>query len=186
MSGFRRTRAGVEVTLAAAECAVLRQVFDSLVDLLADPEPAAGTGSAPDPLERLVGPPPRDREHPQDPALARLLPDAYADPELAGEYRRLTEGELRADKVRRLRAAQATLPAEGGLRASLDEPTAEAWLAALNDARLTLGVRYDVDEDVADTLAGLPPSDPRLPGLSLYLWLGWLQETLVEAVDTGP
>lgn len=179
MNGFRRTRAGVQVSLAGPECALLRQVFAELVDLLGEPA-IAEPGD--DPLERLLGIPSRDRDRPQDPALARLLPDAYADDRQAGEYRRLTEGDLRAAKVHALRTALGTLPASGGLRAHLTEPVAEAWLSALNDARLTLGVRYEVDEDVADVLAGLPRTDPRVPGLSVYLWLGALQETLVAAV----
>lgn len=179
MSGFRRTRAGVELTLSAEESTLLRQVLAEMIALLDEP-------SSPrpdvDPLEQMLGEPSRERPRPDDPALARLLPDAYADAEAAAEYRRLTEGELRARKVSALRDALATLPPAGAARTVLGDEAAEAWLAALNDARLTLGVRYDVDEGVAERLAALPPQDPAVPGLSVYLWLGWLQEMLVEAV----
>src|SRR5262249_58708344 len=52
---------------------------------------------------------------PEDPVLARLLPDAYRDdPEAAGEFRRFTEQGLRSGKVAAAQTVLATLPAGGG------------------------------------------------------------------------
>ena len=52
---------------------------------------------------------------PEDPVLARLLPDAYRDdPEAAGEFRRYTEQDLRSGKVAAAQTVLATLPAKGG------------------------------------------------------------------------
>ncbi|RBL83746.1 DUF2017 domain-containing protein, partial [Streptomyces cavourensis] len=60
-----------------------------------------------------------------------------------------------------------------------------AWLGALNDLRLTIGTRLEVsDEDEGEngSLYRLPDSDPRKPMVMAYLWLGALQETLVETL----
>ena len=32
---------------------------------------------------------------------------------------------------------------------------------------------------------GLPDDDPRLPAFSLYVYLGWLQEQVVEELASG-
>src|SRR5262249_11403403 len=56
---------------------------------------------------------------PDDPVLARLLPDAYPDdPAAAGEFRRYTESGLRSDKVAAARTVLDTL-SEGGGRVRL-------------------------------------------------------------------
>ena len=68
------------------------------------------------------------------------------------------------------------------MRLSRDQ--ADAWLGALNDLRLVLGTRLEVTEDLdADDLA---EDDPRLPGLEIYGWLGWLQESLLGCLDPRP
>ena len=56
---------------------------------------------------------------------------------------------------------------------------ADAWLRALNDARLVLGTRLDITEDF--DWDGFE-STPRAPELALYAYLSWLQEQLVEAI----
>ncbi len=57
------------------------------------------------------------------------------------------------------------------------------WLGALNDLRLTIGARLEItDEDDGEALFRLPDEDPRKPMVMAYLWLGGLQETLVEAL----
>jgi hypothetical protein len=66
-------------------------------------------------------------------------------------------------------------------RLSADE--ADAWLRALNDLRLVLGTRLDVQEDML--LDNLRPDDPRASGLAIYGWLSWLQEQLVAALSAG-
>jgi len=178
---FRRTRAGIEAKFGAAEAAALRRLFTELVDLLDDGDGDPAAASA-DPLERLFAES-KERSRPDDPVLARLLPDAYADDEAASsEYRRLTEGDLRAGKVAAASAALASLQLADDGRVRLDGEGAQAWLSALNDLRLSLGTRFEVTEDLHEEVERMPSDDPRLPGLSAYLWLGWLQETLVQAV----
>lgn len=111
--------------------------------------------------------------------LRRLFPPAYADDEREeAEYRRLMRGELLDGRRARLRAFVASL---GGDR--LDEEQLEAWLGVLNDLRLVLGTRLDVEED---TMLDLDPRDPRAPALGVYAYLSWLQEQAVEAAAARP
>ena len=120
---------------------------------------------------------------PDDPVLARLLPDAYReDPEAAGEFRRYTEQGLRSGKAAAARTVLATLPPGGG-RVRLSEPEAQAWLRALNDVRLALGVRLEVTDDFDERVDEIGPDDPRSAYIGVYQWLAFLQETLVRALS---
>jgi hypothetical protein len=126
-------------------------------------------------------------EPPEDPALARLFPDAYrGDAGESGEFRRLTEADLREGKRLNARMALETLEkAEEGQPLTLDADGARAWLGALNDVRLVLGTRLDITDDDDDPLARIGPDDPRFFSVHLYYWLGFLQETLVEVLPLG-
>lgn len=126
--------------------------------------------------------------NPVDSALARLFPDGYTDDaEAAAELRRLTQGTLREQKIRNATAVLDALPLEGG-EVHLDADGAEAWLLALNDARLVVGTRLDLDDDT-DLLVELDdavladPTSPRVLALSVYQFLSYLQETLIQALD---
>jgi hypothetical protein len=142
----------------------------------------SGSGSGEDDLAALLGLS-DNSELPADPILARLLPDAYADdPEASGEFRRYTEVSLRSGKAAAAQTVLDTLPASGG-KVTLGEEDAQAWLRALNDVRLALGVVLDVTDEFDDEMEALPPDDPRAAYVGVYQWLGYLQQTLVEALD---
>ena len=123
-------------------------------------ESGRGTGTIDD-LESLLTDEPA--EAPEDPVLARLLPDAYRDdPAAAGEFRKYTESSLRESKKYFAQALLDTLPSSGG-RVMLTGDQARDWMRALNDVRLMFGVRLEVTEDFEEQLAGLDPADPKLP-----------------------
>jgi hypothetical protein len=154
---------------------------------------AGGAGSPEDPLELPAdGDEPdvdddlgiTDRNRPpDDPVLARLLPDAYReDPDSAGEFRRYTERDLRDGKAAAALTVLDTLPESGG-RVTLSEDQAQTWLRALNDVRLALGVRLEVTEQVYEELAKMDPADPRYGALAIYDWLTAVQESLVVALS---
>lgn len=65
---------------------------------------------------------------------------------------------------------------------TLDTAQARQWLGTLNDLRLTMGTRLEVSDDEDSELYRLPDSDPRKPLVMAYLWLGALQESLVETL----
>ena len=58
--------------------------------------------------------------------------------------------------------------------------SARTTLAALNDLRLVLGTRLGVTEETY-----IDENGPRTPGLTVYVWLTWLQGELVEALSEG-
>ena len=197
MGGFRaRRRGGVTARFAASQASIIRALVTQVEELIAGPAGEDGTapglggaaagpgGAARGPLDdvaALLGNPGPDAP-PDDPVLARLLPDAYRDDtEAAGEFRRFTEQELRSGKLAAAQTVLDTLPEEGG-RVELTEEDAQVWLRALNDVRLALGVRLDITEDTAQRSQDLDPADPRAAYLWVYDWLTYLQETLVRAL----
>jgi len=113
-----------------------------------------------------------------NPDLRRLFPAAYDDAQDEDEYQRLVGDELADGKRRALETLAATLDAE-----RLSEEDAQAWLTALNDARLVLGTRLGVTEDVV--LEDVGARHPRALEYGVYAYLSWLQEQLVEAIASG-
>jgi hypothetical protein len=109
-----------------------------------------------------------------DPALRRLFPSAYEDPEREREYRKLTGRQLASGRESALAVLESTVD-----RPSLSPDEADAWLRALNDARLVLGTELDVREDLDWDAIG--PDDPRALEHAVYGYLTWIQEQLVEA-----
>ncbi|HWG15423.1 MAG TPA: DUF2017 domain-containing protein [Streptosporangiaceae bacterium] len=210
MDAFRRSGGGVRTNFDAPEAALLRSLIEQIMSLLDDSEddrtdpadPAQESPSwdaGPDhpdtirdasvhdipgaaELDAMLGFSPRTRA-PLDPALARLLPDAYRDdPDASGEFRRYTEQSLRSAKQEVAQTVLDTLPADGG-RVKLSHDQAQAWLRALNDVRLTLGVRLGVTEEFEDEWRQLDPLDPRATAFEVYAWLGDVQESLVQALS---
>jgi hypothetical protein len=174
--GFRRTAADRVILLVDdVEKGILSALLEQLLEFVA---PAVEDE---DPLVALVGLDPEAKPS-DDPAMARLFPDAFRDdPEASGEFRRFTERSLRDLKGAQARTALQTLQRSGSkVTLSLDE--AGSWLGALNDLRLTLGTRLEITEDGMEELASLPDDDPRAPTFHVYDWLTFLQESLVLAV----
>ena len=57
---------------------------------------------------------------------------------------------------------------------------ADTWLMALNDLRLALSVRLEIDEESFELFESLPDEDPQKSIYAVYYWLGWLQENLLH------
>jgi hypothetical protein len=194
VTGFARHRRSrlVIANFSGFEADLLRSLASQLVELLRN-ERAVPAHEA-DPLEALLdftGP----TDEPEDPVLARLFPTAYPDDaEAAGDFRRFTEGALRDGKAEAAVTVidgleEAGLPpelAEDGLviDVELDEATAETWMRSFTDIRLALATRLEVEEGDEDYWATLDDDDPRGQAHDIYLWLGYLQETLVDALSS--
>ena len=205
---FRRKGATYEALLDRPERAIVAGLMEQTRSLLA-PE-VASTG---DPLADLVADlesafagiespegPPRGTEAVldgnRDPALARLLPDGHrGDPEVAAEFRRLTEQDLRRRKSDALTSAIDALRGvpEDSDRLVLDRAGADALLVALTDTRLLLaerlGVRDDEDVEAMEDAARRHPDEPLAYAVAVYDFLTWLQETLagelLRSLDSG-
>ncbi|MFE9911321.1 DUF2017 domain-containing protein [Streptomyces clavifer] len=181
---------GAAVALDEVEIAILRSLAVQLLELIGPgDEPVEGE----DPLAALFAEGPS--EPPSDPALARLFPEAYGDEykelrEASAEFRRFTENDLRTrkreDALTVVRTLDGLTPlGDGGAVLTLGADECRSWLGSLNDLRLTIGTRLEVsdeDEGQDGSLYRLPDSDPRKPMVMAYLWLGALQETLVETM----
>jgi hypothetical protein len=187
MEMFRPTKdGGASVWLSAGEATLLRTLVMPVMDLLGgsaeqSAEQEASVGVLDD-LEKLLDDSQSQPQTPQDPVLARLLPDAYPDdPAAADEFRKYTESSLREAKKYFAQTLLDTLPANGG-RVKLTGDQARDWLRALNDVRLMFGVRLEVTEDFEEQLAALNPEDPKVAAFEVYGWLGAVQESLVQAL----
>jgi hypothetical protein len=189
--GFSRHRrsGACLATFTAYEADLLRSLAGQLIELLRNEEATPG---GTDPLEEMFdfsGP----TTEPDDPVLARLFPTAYPDDdEAAADFRRFTEGTLRDGKAAAAGSVidaleQAGLPSEpeDGLYidVELDEQAAMAWLRCFTDMRLAIATRLGVEEGDDDYWESLAPEDPRAQVHDIYDWLGYLQETLVRALD---
>ena len=175
--GFRRGVTGrIVLRVDDVEKGLLSILLQQLIEFVAPDGELSD-----DPLAQMVGIDP-DAEAPQDPALARLFPDAYRDdPEAAAEFRRFTERSLRDTKVANASTALETLR-RSGEKVTLTPAEATCWLGALTDLRLALGSRLGVTEESLEELASLPDDDPRAATYHVYDWLTFLQESLVQSV----
>ena len=82
------------------------------------------------------------------------------------------------------------------LELSIRDDDANAWLGGLNDLRLALAVRLGIGEKLNDGATAdseektkrfelMAESDPMQAVYAVYSWLGWLQQSLLEAMLSG-
>jgi Domain of unknown function (DUF2017) len=160
MKPFRLRGDQLVARLDVAEAGVLGLLLDQLEQLLAAEADDLG----------------------DDPVIERLLPDGHrSDPEIAAEYREMTESALRSGKADDLATVRATLPEDGG-EVRLDADQAAAWLRTTNDLRLALGTRLEITEDteLPDDVTGEEGQQ-----LAVYYWLTAVQGSLVDALAAG-
>ncbi|MBM9467195.1 DUF2017 domain-containing protein [Nakamurella leprariae] len=201
MRPFRRRLGRYVATFTAPEASLVSDLVDQVRHLLAERR----SDGSDDPLVALTGVAWGPTRSPQDAAVARLLPDFSAeDPDLSAVMRSLREPELIAAKDQAAVALLDSLPRGGGT-VRLDDATAQAWITALNDVRLALGVRLEITEDGDADLPGPHPDAPaaprdpdgpvdgldgsgededpsRAPMLATYRWLSAVQDSLVTAL----
>ena len=173
----RESPSAIAVELSVVERMLLSRLLEQLIEVLADRT---------------------------DPAMGRLLPNAYPDDaESAAEFYRFTADGLTERKVAGARAVLAAIsgdttgspaaqhatqpgahhPAEHDAAQQpvvLVEPAPVQWLHALTDLRLTIANRLGIaaDGDVGRT------DEDAMPLQHSYYWLGELQEQLVEALES--
>ncbi len=163
--------------VSESERDVLINLSGQLIEILAERVDVAHS----DPLAKMIGITGHDSP-PDDEVLLRLLPNAYADPVDASEFRRYTESDLRTKKAQHAMLVRSQLMEMENGNILLDCDGAVAWLGAINDIRLALGVRLHVDENSHERLELLSSEDPMHAVFAVYSWLGWLQESLVLAL----
>jgi hypothetical protein len=190
----KRRRGGITATFEIGEAHLLANLCGQVVELLRDRN--AEEESEADPLAAQLGMGGSSLP-PEDPVLLRLLPDAYRDdPDDAGEFRRFTERALTTSKVHHAETLIGSL-VDGGLRfdtpmssvddepveVELDDDEVQSWLRALTDIRLSLAVRLGIETE-EDTELVAQSGDEAIVAMSdIYEWLGYVQETLISALD---
>ena len=195
MRAFRYEAGVYRAELEPGEREVVASVVANVVELLGGELPDAADDEPEHPgttwhLRTEPVPPP------DDPAVHRLLPDASRDdPAVAGEFRRLTEDDLRQSKLTRLRWLWTALQDDGPVVPTAQAP---AVAATLTDLRLVLadrlGIRTDDDADRLLRTVGRRrrhgTDEVRAYLATVYDALTWLQESLVQAMlargDLGP
>jgi hypothetical protein len=186
VKGWRRKGDRVVAVFDRQEAALVRGLVSQIQEMLE----VRAEDAPQDELAELTGIRTGPSTSPDDPILSRLLPDFHRldddapsaeDQNSAAALRSLHEPALLEHKTGVAALVLDTCPKDGGeLRLDLEQ--AEAWLSAINDVRLALGTALDVSEDMPETL---PDEDPRSSHLSVYHWLTWVQESLVQALSGG-
>jgi Domain of unknown function (DUF2017) len=128
-------------------------------------------GSVPPMLRSLLLEPDRD-----DPALRRLFPAAFLDDErAAAEFDEVVRDDLLGQRLAAIETLERTVGSD-----RLTEEELSAWLAAVNDVRLVLGVRLAVTEESTPAEFESDPETER--AYALYSYLSYLEEEMVEAL----
>lgn len=193
MKPFKRRRRGrIYAEFDAQEAHLIINLLSQVVELLRDRN--GDEQSSPDPLFAQLG---IGGSHlpPEDPVLKRLLPSAYLeDEEDAADFRRYTERGLTSAKVRNAEIVIASLidsgldpdhpeQAEGPIEVELDDATVQCWLRSLTDLRLSLAVRLGIESEQDAEAIAASEDEAALVMSEIYDWLGYVQETLIMALD---
>jgi hypothetical protein len=171
--GFSKKRGGrIVATFTPVEAQLVATLAAQLAELLSE---RASTGDEPLPGLILGG----ATSVSDDPALARLLPDAYADAERASEFRQLTERGLATGKVANARfVAESIGSGNGSGKVELDPAGAQRWMRSIGDMRLTLAARIGIEDD--DSV--IDDDDETLAMYEVYSWLAGVQDSIVRCL----
>jgi hypothetical protein len=111
-----------------------------------------------------------------DPAVARLFPQAYPDdPMRTIEFEHVAAEDLQRDRLSRFDVLARTADARW-----LTDEQMHDWMRAINDARIVLGVRLDVTEEM--TFDEVEDDPERAESFRTYAYLSALLETIVHAL----
>ena len=178
--------AEITITLSNDELHILINLVEQLLELLGEANFIHHYQSD-DPFAQLMfaamGNIQSPVEQPEDPVLRRLLPNAYADAESSAEFRKYTENSLRTAKQKHLfylRQQLLSAVEKELVKADIQVTDPSAWAIAINDLRLALAVRLDIEQSSCEKYELMPSSDPQKPLFAVYFWLGGLQERMIS------
>lgn len=120
---------------------------------------------------------------PQDDVMQRLFPKAHDEPREQQSYEELVGAELRRVKMEALATVERGLSGGGAVVVELTGEEVDEWLRLLNDLRLAIGTRLQVDDSKMEK--PFDATDPEAPALSVLHWLGWLQGTMLEEMEAA-
>lgn len=195
MYSFKRVRGGISSGGDIFELELIASLMRDVVAILGEDVSVVDVSDDPlDALARELAPVP---EPSFDPVIDRLLPDMSEDPDEARELRELTESGIRSTKVSNLTAVYRDLSSSTG-RIYVPESEIPVWMSALNDLRLVLGTRLDIDDEEraeevthrAGEIADGIHTDNELTEdeevenqlMLVYAMVSWWQDSLIDAV----
>ena len=199
MSQFSKENGKISLKLRSDEAHILINLVEQLLELLGEGD-FYHHYSNDDPFAQLMSMP-HEISQPEDPVLRRLLPNAYADPEAADDFRRYTEPTIRKvkqDALRNVRELLGSLVdsesenhqgdtssdvADQGNFFTVENVDEDTWLKILNDLRLALSVRLNIDADGYEKFEAMADENPQKGIYAVYFWLGSLQENLLEEIS---
>ena len=157
-----------------------REILGNLAATVANALMERAQSAPRDELAELTGMPSGHKDAPDDPSLARLLPDfeREGDEEYEGDnslLRSIHENDICRNKLENLQVITEALGPDGNVQVVLDETQVHAWLAAINDIRLYIAsgeIHSGIDGGVA----------AREDQEMLVQWLAYNQESLLEAL----
>lgn len=169
---------GVEILFDFEEAAMLNQLVQQLILLM---QSHSGTALDPDPLFASLEVGGSD-ERPDDPALARLFPDAFDDDGAAAAFRRVTEQGL---INRKLQDAMRVVADIGDTELSeydpvgvvIDASSFPAWARTITAVRLAIAARIGLE--TADDHERLIDGEETRGTVLVFDWLAALLEAVL-------
>ncbi|WIM67253.1 DUF2017 domain-containing protein [Corynebacterium breve] len=152
-----------------------REVLGDLTATVAEALIQRAQSAPKDPLAEMIDMPTGHKDAPEDPSLARLLPDFERedDEEFEGDramLRSFHETDIIKAKLENLQLINTVLGPTGGVEVTLDEAEAHQFVAALNDLRLYVAAEEHGGEGA------------EMDRKNLVEWMGFCQESLLEAL----
>lgn len=194
-----RHSGGLRLRLDTDEGALLGALTSQLIALL---DSHSGTALDPDPFFASLEVGGSDTT-PEDPALARLLPDAYADDADASQFRRITEQGLLNRKLQDALVITRALGidtytsdgdlitdqpdiqsfAVGEVELEITTETLPAWVRTITALRLAIAARIGLEEEADhDRLA----NDEEARGtVFVFDWLAALLDSILHLGESG-
>ncbi len=161
------------------EVGLLRSLAEQVIELVDAP------AWSDDPLQRWANEQSASTLDRDDPAIARLFPQAYADPDADREYRHLVEAEQRASKATDAQRIVDALASTDRQRPVVAIATVDlqAWLRTTNVLRLVMGARLGIETEAdAEIIDHVDENDPRSAVIDVYHWLQFVQSALLDAI----
>lgn len=165
------------------EADVLEQLIGQLIELL---QSHSGTTLDPDPLfaSLEVG---GSSTLPEDPALARLFPDAFESSDDSAAFRSLSEQGLvnrklqdAIDVTTELGLSTQSTEDDGAVETDITFSTMPAWVRTLTALRLAIAARIGLQRE--EDHARLLESDDTRGTIMVYDWLGAILDSILRMI----
>ena len=159
MRAFSRRGVALQTQLNNKEAAILLTLVGELIELLSPLGPRAD-----DPPFWEAEPPPTWHD---DPALARLFPDAYSNDQVASsDFLRYTQADQAIAKCEAASIVAIDIDDADAGWVTVPPDHIEAWMKTLTNLRLVLAERLGDERD----------ND------AVYFWCGWMLESMLSVL----